>query len=320
MRAVMEASYSLKAHHHSVQLMGCHFVITAVDESPDRAWTAIRAAENEIIRIEELISSWKDSSETSEINRMAGVRPVKVSKELFSLIERSLKVSHLTSGAFDISGTLSRYYWNFNNGKGSFLPEAEIIELRDLMDYRLIQLDRTTTSVFLRKEGMKIGFGGIGKGYAAYQAHKVMQDLGIRSGLINASGDLMCWGSPPNDNAWPISIPDPEQYDRSLLQLSIPYGSVVSSGSQFNYTMIEGKRYSHIIDPRTGLPIEGLKSVSVVCPNPEFGDAFATAISVLGSDEGLSLINRINGVECVIVDRDGQTLFSDQLKESSLQL
>ena len=303
----------LKAHHHPVKLMGCGFVLTAVDADPQKAWDGIRAGVQEIERIEWLISSWSADSETTRINDNAGIAPVKVSKELFDLIARSISVSKITAGAFDISGTLSRYYWNFNKKENVWLPETQIVELRDLINYRLIELDETETTVFLRKKGMKIGFGGIGKGYAAYRAYQVMQEMGINNGLINASGDLMCWGKPPDKDHWSIQIPDPKDRNASLLEIAIPYGSVVTSGNYENYTLIDGVRYSHIVDPRTGRPVEAIKNVSVVCPNPELGDALATAISVLGAEEGVKLIDRLNGIECVITDKDDIVYYSEKL-------
>lgn len=309
---------TIKAHHHSLKLMGCAFVLTAVDMDPQRAWDGIRAAEQEILRIERLISSWTEDSETAEINRQAGHLPVKVSQELFQLIQRSLQISKLTAGAFDISGTLSRDYWDFNKQEGTYLPEGQVKELRRLIDYKNIVLNERRQTVYLKKQGMKIGFGGIGKGYAAFSAHEVMKALGVRSGLINAAGDLMCWGNPPGKSGWDIHLPDPFDPTKPLLELLIPFGSVVSSGSAENFTLIDGVRYSHIIDPRTGCPVTGTKGVSVICPNPEFGDALATAISVLGPEQGIRMVDRINGVECVVIDDYDRQYFSKNLQSSKL--
>lgn len=310
---IINLNQKAKAHHYPVKLMGCAFVLTAVEVNPQKAWDALRTGVAEIQRIENVISSWRDDSETAEINFRAGDRAVAVSEELFQLIERSKIVSKITAGAFDISGTLARYYWNFNNQENTLLPEAMIEELRRLMDYRLIEMNSRQHTVFLKEKGMKIGFGGIGKGYAAYRAQVVMQEMGIESGLINASGDLICWGDPLNNNKWSIQIPDPRNRSNSLCQLDIPFGSVVTSGNYENYTLIDGKRYSHIVDPRTGRPVEAIKNVSVICPNPEFADAMATAISVLGVDQGITLVNRLNGIECIVIDQDDQVYYSNQL-------
>lgn len=310
----MEMIKSKKAHHHPALIMGCGFVITAIHHNPQIAWDAIRAAEEEMRRIEALISSWKTTSQTHQINLAAGKRPVKVDLELFELIERSLRVSQLSCGAFDISGTLSRYYWNFNKQENKLLPKEKIVKLRSLIDYQQIHLDGADHSVYLAKEGMKIGFGGIGKGYAAQKAVEKMKKMGIENGLVNASGDLLCWGSPPDKSSWEISIPDPINRKLNLLSISLHEGSVVTSGSFENYTLINGIRYSHIINPRTAMPVTHTKNVTVVCPNAEFGDALATALSVLPIEESINLVNQLNGVECIIIDVYDQPHFSNHLK------
>ena len=293
-----------KAHHCPVKLMGCRFVLTAIDESPNTAWNAIRAGITEIERIESVISSWIDSSETSHINKNSGVKPTRVSSELFQLIKRSLKVSSLTSGAFDISGNVSRHFWNFDGSESEMLDESTLAELRHLMDYRMIELDEKHGTVYLKRKGMKIGFGGIGKGYAAYRAYQTMRNVGIESGLINAAGDLMCWGSPPNQNTWTIQLPNPSRKHQALMTIDVPFGSVVTSGNYEKYVKVNGKKMSHIVDPRTGLPTLSTKSTTVICPNPELGDALATALSVMGSEEGIALIDRLKGIECILVDQD----------------
>ena len=305
------------AHHHPVLLMGCAFVLTAVHEDKQLAWDALLAAEKEIRRIEQLISSWKEDSQTSKVNNASGKSPVVVDKELYDLVARSIKVSELTCGAFDISGTLARYYWKFDKQEHRLLPEDKIRELNDLVNYKNIILDPQEGSLFLNKKGMKVGFGGIGKGYAAECAKRAMQAFGIKSGLVNASGDLLAWGSPPSRDDWEISIPDPRNRSMNLLSLYLDYGSVVTSGSYENYTMIDGVRYSHIINPKTGYPVTHTKNVTVVCPNAEFGDALATALSVLPIGEGIGLVDRLEGVECIIIDAQDEAHFSHQLKRKA---
>ena len=304
----------LKAHHHQIKLMGCSFVVTAVSTDPQHAWDAIRAGIAEMQRIENLISSWKADTHTSEINRNSGIRSVDVPQELYDLIERSIRVSRLTNGAFDICGTLSRAYWKFDGKAHPGLGQEELEALRERIDYRKIQLNPERCSVFLEQEGMMIGFGGIGKGYAAYRAHRVMAEMGIESGLINASGDLMAWGTPPQGGGWEVMVRDPENREKPLLHFEIPFGSVVTSGSYENYTIIDGKRLSHIVDPRTGWPVESLKNVTVICPNPELADALATAISVMGIKDGLAMVNRLQGIECLIIDKNNRKYFSNHLQ------
>jgi len=304
----------MKAHHYPTKIMGCGFVLTAVHADPQVAWDAIRAAEKEMRRIEELISSWKSTSETHAINMAAGIKNTIVSLELYTLIERSLKISKLTCGAFDISGNLARYYWHFDKNEHVWLSDDRIAELSSLINHELIDLDVDRCSVFLKKKGMNIGFGGIGKGYAARKAQEIMQEFGVDNGLVNASGDLLCWGNPPNENSWNVKIPDPRNRETNLLNINLKAGAVVTSGSYENYTIVDGKRYSHIINPRTGTPVSHTKNVTVVCPDVEFGDALATALSVLPIEEGLGLVNMLNGVECIIIDSADKSYYSQQLK------
>lgn len=307
------AKPTTKAHHHNLGLMGCKFVLTAIHENPQIAWDALRAGVKEIERIERLISSWRTESQTGQINQNAGIQSVKVDRELFELIKRSNHVSKITRGAFDICGTVARDYWQITNKESKMPSPAIIARLRELIDYKNIILDEARQTVLLAKKGMKIGFGAIGKGYAAMRARIVMGDLGIEHGLVNASGDLLCWGQPMKKDLWKIKIPNPDNPDFELATLRIPNGSVVTSGGYEKYALINGKRYSHIIDPRTGTPAEGLKSVSIVCPNPELGDALATTVTVLGEEAGLALINRLKGIECLIVNYEGKVRCSDNL-------
>lgn len=306
-----------KAHHHAVKLMGCGFVFTAVSDDPQIAWDGIRAAVVEVIRIEDMISSWKTDSFTHHINQQSGIAPVKVPLELIQLIERSIKVSELTQGAFDITGTLARDYYQFDGHEHAPLAPEALKALRERMDYRLIEINQNKGIVFLKRQGMKIGFGGIGKGYAAQKAKAVMEAIGVTSGMVNASGDLMCWGSPPNKAGWEVYLPDPVDRTKPLLFLTIPNGSIVTSGNHENFTLINGKRLSHIVCPRTALPVVALQTVSVICPNAEFGDALATGLTVLGARKGLDLVNRLPGVECVMIDADNQRFYSDHLSQQS---
>jgi thiamine biosynthesis lipoprotein len=303
-----------KANHFPVKLMGCGFVITAIHEDAQIAWDAIRAGVKEMNRIEDLISSWKSTSQTTKINNQAGIEPVKVDRELFNLIERSLKISNLTFGAFDISGSLSRDFWNFNNQENQLLPLQKIQELMGLIDFNNIQLNEDRSTVFLRKKGMKIGFGGIGKGYAAERAKSVMLNMGIEDGLVNASGDLIFWGNPPNKHNWDVNIPDPRDREFNLLSIGLDQGAIVTSGSYENYTLIDGKRYSHIINPRSGMPVTHTKNVTIVCPNAELGDGLATAFSVLPIEESLNLCNQLAGIETIIIDQYDNIHYSSSLK------
>lgn len=290
--------------------MGNRFTISVVSE--DGAWAAsqIEAAIVEISRIEKLLTTFSDDSQTNQINQNAGIKPVKVDKEVFDLIQRSLRISSLTDGAFDISyGSIDKRFWNFDKEMTS-LPDAEAAkESVRLINYNNVILDTENQTVFLKEKGMRIGFGGIGKGYAAESAKRLLIKNGVKSGIVNAAGDLTTWGNQPNGKPWTISIADPENKHEAFSSLSISGLAVATSGSYEKYVIIDGKKYSHTIDPKTGFPVSGIKSVTIICPNAELADAMATPITVLGVDAGLSLINQMQQIACIIID-DSNTIYT----------
>jgi thiamine biosynthesis lipoprotein len=161
---------------------------------------------------------------------------------------------------------------------------------------------------------MKIGFGAIGKGYAANKALEVMSKMGLTGALVNASGDLITWGKDEDGKDWKIGISNPKEKDKIFSWLSIGETAVVTSGNYEKFVTFNGKRYSHIIDPRTGYPVSGLSSVTIICPNAELADALATSVFVLGKEKGLELINKLNGIECILVTDDQKMLTSSNLQ------
>ena len=295
--------------------MGSRFEITAIAENDTIAWEAINAGIAEIERIEKLISSWDKNSQTSEIIRQAGIGPVVVDRELYDLVYRAKKISKLTQGAFGISYASMDRIWFFD-GSMKEMPSAKTIdEARAKINWEHIILNPETHSVFLKDKGMKIGFGAIGKGYAANRAKAIMENInGIYGGGVNASGDLITWGKSNRDEGWTVKIADPKNKEKPLGWLSVKNMAIVTSGDYERYVQFNGKRYAHIIDPRTGYPTTGIKSVTIVCPDAEVADALATSVFVLGKLKGLELINQLNGVECLLVTDDDNVFTSENLK------
>lgn len=310
-----DAQSKLESHKEILKLMGTRFEITATADSKEVAQQAVRNGITEIERIESLISSWQSTSQTSEINRNAGIKPVSVDKELYDLIDRSIKVSGLTQGAFDISFASMERIYKFDKGEHK-LPSPQILEAAIAkIDFQNIILNREKSTVFLKEEGMRIGFGGIGKGYGANKAKEVMMAMeGIRGGVVNASGDLVVWGDNGSDESWNIQISDPKDINNSLGTIGIKNASVVTSGDYEKFFTYDGKRYAHIINPSTGIPTSGIKSATIVCPDAELGDALATAVFVLGPIEGMKLINRLKNTEALIITDEDQVLTSSKLK------
>src|SRR6185436_8429160 len=190
-----------------VKLMGNRFEITATSDDATRADECIMDAIEEIRRIEKLFTTFDDSSQTNLINRNAGITPVKVDREVFDLVARSKKISALTQGAFDITyGSIDKRLWNFDKTMTSLPDPHTAKRLVRLINYRNVILDEKNCTVFLKEKGMRIGFGGIGKGYAAEKAKSLLQQKGVKSGIINAAGDLTAWGHQPNGKPWTIGI------------------------------------------------------------------------------------------------------------------
>ncbi len=286
-----------------LKLMGNRFEFTVIAENKEIGNQAIEQAIAEVKRIEELLSTFKTSSQANEINDQAGIKPVKVDREVLQLISRANKISAITDGAFDITyGSIDKSLWNFDL-KMTNLPDQETaLKTVDLINYHHVLINDEECTVMLKNKGMRIGFGGIGKGYAADKAKQILQNLGIKSGIVNAAGDLITWGEQLNGSAWTIGIADPEQSSRPFSSLNISNMAIATSGNYEKFVIIDGKRYSHTIDPKTGLPVSGIKSVSIICPSAELADALATPVVVMGVKVGLNLINQLKHVECVIID------------------
>lgn len=298
--------------------MGSRFDITVVAKDSLEANYFITLAVNEITRIEKLISSWDKKSETTLINKNAGIAPIKVSKELYELIERSLKISKLTDGAFDVSYASMDKIWQFN-GNMTQVPNAKQIKQSVAkVGYKNIILNKEESTVYLKQKGMKIGFGAIGKGYAADKAKALLVKKGVISGIINASGDMNTWGKQPNGEEWKVAITNPMDKNKAFALLPITNGAVVTSGNYEKFVMLNGKRYSHIIDPRTGYPSSSIISVTVFAPKAELADALATSVFVMGKEVGLNRINQLTNIECVIVDDIGEVTTSKNIKINRL--
>ena len=294
--------------------MGSRFEITAVHSDPAHALEAIDAAYTEIDRIESMISSWKPDSFTSAINRNAGVAPVAVPEELFNLIRRANKVSALTDGAFDITYAGFGKLWNFKAEAPAIPSETTIAEALKSVGYKNLQLDQETHSVFLPKTGMMIGFGAIGKGFAANRAVFILKAYGIVSGVVNAGGDMVLFGQQEDGSLWDVGVAHPRDRDRVFARLRLSEQAVVTSGDYESFMTIEGKRYAHILNPKTGYPVDFLQSVTIICPDGELADALATAVFVMGREKGLALIDRLDRIECMVVDAKGERWYSKQLQ------
>lgn len=296
-------------------LMGSHFDFTVVAQSDFEADKNINLVIAEVVRIENLISDWKESSEVSEINRNAGIKPIKVSKEVFELTKRALHFSEITSGAFDITTASMEKIWSFD-GLMDELPKQEAIQKSiEKVGYKKILLNEDDSTVFLTQNGMRIGFGATGKGYAADKGRELMLKLEIKGGIVNASGDLTSWGVQADRKSWKIGLKDPFKMGGILKTFPVRYAAMCTSGDYQKFAFVDGKRYSHIMNPKTGIPASGLTSVTVLGPEAEAANGFSTSIMVLGTEAGLKLLENYPDYACLIITEEGDIITSKNYKK-----
>jgi thiamine biosynthesis lipoprotein len=298
----------------TARLMGNQFEFTVITASENEAEKLFEVAITEIQRIEKLLTTFSNDSITAKINEMAGIQAVEVDDEVFQLIKRAQFISKITQGAFDISyGSLDKKFWNFDLQMTSLPNPNEAKKSVALINYENIILDETNQTVFLKNKGMRIGFGGIGKGYAAEMAKKKLIEANVESGIVNASGDLSAWGFQENGEPWTIGIADPNQKNAIFSAFKITNRAVATSGNYEKFVIINNKKYSHTIDPKTGYPVSGIKSVTILAENAEIADALATPVTVMGIDIGLDFINQLKNIGCIIVDDNNKTYFSNNI-------
>lgn len=317
---VLFCSLSLQAQEiytRALLLMGSRFDITVVANSREEGDVYIDKAIKEVQRIEKLISSWDATTQIAQVNREAGKMPVEVDPEVIALVIRAKQISEISGGAFDISYASMDKVWKFDGSMKILPTEAQIAQSVSKINYQNILIDSEKNTLFLTKEGMKIGFGAIGKGYAADCARKLLQKEGVQAGIINASGDLTTWGTQPDGKDWIVGITNPVLKNEAFSWVPLKNYAVATSGTYEKQVNLGGKVYSHIIDPRTGWPVSGIVSVSIFSSSAELSDALATTVFVLGIENGLDLVNQLKNVYCLVVDDQNKLYKSDNLKTNA---
>ena len=291
-------------------------IVTELEEAPAEA--LLEECVLEVQRLERLLTEFSADSWTAFLNQNAGQKAVTVPLEVYQLIQRCCDISRLTKGAFDISAGGLKKCYSFSNGPGLFPKPAILAEHLSKTGYEKIHLP-APNQVFLKLPGMHIGFGGIGKGFSADRVRALLHAKGVENGLINASGDLTAWGRRANGQAWKIGIAHPDQPDNMLLWLPVEHElCLATSGNYEQYFEQDGIRYGHTIDPRNGRPVAGIKSVTVVSPSAELSDALATAVTVLGLDDGMELLNRLPNTHGIMIDGGNQVFYSNHLEVNSV--
>tara|TARA_R110000850_G_scaffold18580_4_gene56949 strand:- start:83736 stop:84719 length:984 start_codon:yes stop_codon:yes gene_type:complete len=298
-------AFSQVTFKKTASLLGSPFDITVVAKDSVQGNYYANLAIDEVKRIENLISDWIPTSQISSVNTNAGIQPIKVDTEVYDLVERALKISKLTNGAFDISYASMDKIWKFDGSMTKMPTEEEIKKSVSKVGYLNVILNPKDTTIFLKNEGMKLGLGGIGQGFIADKLKALLQSKGCEAGIVNVSGDISTWGKQIDGKPWTIGIINPMNKNKVFATFPLKDTAVETSGSYEKFVTFDGKRYSHIIDPRTGYPASGIVSISVFAQKTEVADAFATGIFVMGVEVGLDFVNQIKGVECIIVDDKG---------------
>jgi thiamine biosynthesis lipoprotein len=299
-------SFGQTEYKRKVSMLGSPFEITVVAKDSVEGKQFTDLAINEVKRIENQISDWIPTTQISLVNKNAGIQAVKVDTEVFELVARAIKISEITDGAFDISYASMDKIWKFD-GSMTVMPTEEAIKKSVAkIGFKNIILNKEDQTIFLKLSGMKLGLGGIGQGYIADKVKAVLLANGCNSGIVNVSGDINAWGKQINQKPWTVGIINPMNKNKVFATFPLENSSVETSGNYEKYVIFNGIRYSHIIDPRTGYPTQGVVSVSVFAKQTEIADALATGIFVLGVEVGLNLVNQLKGIECIIVDDKGK--------------
>jgi FAD:protein FMN transferase len=309
---IPQPTYPSNLYKYHQVAMGTVIEITLIADDEEAANKASLQAFQEIKRIETLMSPWLDSSDVTRINRSAGKERVKVSPETFEVIQKAQEISELSEGGFDITiGPLTELW---REARKKTIPPSieEVKEKLGLVNFKNIGID-PEGKVFLKKKDMAIDLGGIAKGYAVDRAFELLKSLGYKNLIVNAGGDLRVGGL-KNNQPWSIGIQNPRESQKILARISVSDMAVATSGDYERFFIHEGKRYHHIFNPRDGFPTEGCQSVTIVTKDCITADGLATAVFVLGSEKGYSLCQKLEGVDCIIVDKEGKTIFSPGLK------
>ena len=294
-------------------LMGGTFEFSVIVQDTMTGYIAIEECITEIRRIENLLSDWIPASQVSQVNKYAGMRAIRVDREVFRLTQQAFYFSEITLGSFDISFAAMDRIWRFD-GSMDTMPSAEAVARSvENVGYKNILLDSMQSTIFLKKEGMKIGFGALGEGYAVDRCRAMMIRKGITSGLINATGDIAAWGIQADGMPWRVGIRNPFKKNRIIKVLPIHNEAVTTSGSYEKYVEFDGKRFSHIINPKTGYPATGLTSVTVIGPDALTSNFLSTSIMVLGRKAGLKLLKTYPTYKAILITDRGRVIRTDRL-------
>ena len=299
--------------------MGTHLTyaaFTTPEVDAARVHMAFEAATAEIKRLEKLMTTWDPTSEVSRVNAAAGKAPVEVANETFDVIRESIHASEMSGGAFDVTFETLHGLWKFDEDLDPHPPSAEEVRARrKYLGYQHVKLDAARHTVMLDEGHVRIGLGGIAKGYAVDRASRVLLDAGLSSFFVQAGGDLYAHGSKPDGSPWLAGIRDPRSDEGDYFAMMAVIDHAFSTAGDYERTyIVGGKRYHHIIDPHTGYPATASRSVTIWAPTALLADEIDDAVFILGPEKGLALVESLDGVGAVIVDAHNRVWTSKRLE------
>lgn len=303
----------LKTVQKTESIMGTEVTITVVAKSGAEADAAIEAGMAEVRRFDRMMSLYKDDSEITRVNSAAGKNPVTVSPEMIEVVEAALRVSDLTDGAFDVTTGPLIVLWQMRLKEGKVPTDKEIESIKSRVNYKNIVVNRKTSTLFLRKPGMVMDLGGVAKGYAADKVADLLKKRGITNAIVALAGDIKVMGHRPDGSPWKIGVQHPREKDKILTVLELSDKYISTSGDYERFKIIQKKRYHHIIDPRTGKPSEGVKSLTLIGDQGEVVDPITTALFILGTDKGMKIAKSLN-LEAIFEDDQGRVIMTEGIK------
>ena len=317
MLAIKTISLKPTIFKREMLLMGTRFEFSIVGDNPHWADERVNEAIAEINRVEKLISVFNDESAVNDINRHAGVKPVKTNGEIFRLISRSLQISELTHGSFDLTYyTVTKEEADKNKSENK-AKQAGKNAIPGNINFKNVIIDPVLQTVFLKEKNMRISFGSNSKGYAADRAKYILQMNGVSSGVINAGGDLIAWGLQPDNEPWTVAAADSDQSNLAVSKLEIGNMAIATSVNNIAQTTILSKSNSNTFNSKAGFPVSGIKSVSIISTSAELSDSLSAAIMLMGINAGLYLINQLNQIACVIIDDQNRVYTSKDVNISN---
>ena len=294
-------------------IMDTQVDITYYHPSAQVAQTDMAEIFAEMQRLENILSRHVSGSDVQRINEAAGKEAVQVNPETIEVLRSALKFAALSNGVFDPTIAPLLDVWDFGGESPSVPTHEELVQVRELVNYSLVEIDEEKGRVFLPVTGMKLDLGGIAKGYIVDRGQESAKEL-ASAAFINAGGDINIRGRKPSGEDWRVAVQHPVNPDRFIAIISMEEGSVATSGDYQRYFEVEGTRYHHIIDPHTGMPADELSSVTVVAADTMTADALSTAIFILGREKGIELVESLPGIDAIVMDKSGDLIYTSGLE------